>query len=149
MTFLGTRGASCAEPSGARLRAADAVLIPSIRATRNEDSDGECELQSASLLSRSAKRCFVLIPLARFPFLLSQVSVFVVKPMEKHTFLAPTGVPKKVPKSRKAYKTIVKPSIITDMSLFPKENTTFPIEYIENTINQCETINSDRTVTIS
>ena len=36
VAFLGTHGASYAEPSEARLRAADAVLIPSIRATRNE-----------------------------------------------------------------------------------------------------------------
>ena len=45
------------------------------RATGHEESEGECELQSASLLLRCVKRCFAFIPLARVPFLLSQVFV--------------------------------------------------------------------------
>ena len=36
-------------------------------------SNGEGKLQSASLLGRAVTRCFVFIPLARFPFLLSLV----------------------------------------------------------------------------
>ena len=48
-------------------------------------SEGEGELQNASLLSIGVQRCFVQIPVARFPFLLSQVFMFVVKPIENHT----------------------------------------------------------------
>ena len=39
------------------------------------------------MLSRSGKRSFALIPLARFPFLLSQVSIFFVFPKENLRFL--------------------------------------------------------------
>ena len=80
--FLGTHGASCAEPSEARLRAADESVISFVIVKASEGSEGEDELQSASLLPRCVKRCFVFIHFTRFPFLLSQVSTFVVKPMK-------------------------------------------------------------------
>ena len=70
---LNTLGASCAEPSEARLRAADESMIIFVIVKVSEGSEGEDELQSASLLPSCVKRCFVFIPLARFPFLLSQV----------------------------------------------------------------------------
>ena len=54
-------------------------------------SNGEGKLQSASLLGRAVTRCFVIIPLARFPFLLSQVFIFVVEPMENSAFLKVKG----------------------------------------------------------
>ena len=78
-------GASCAEPSEARLRAADDAIICLYSVRANTESEGKGERQSGSLLSRTVKRCFVYIHLARFPFLLSQVFVFVVKPLENHT----------------------------------------------------------------
>ena len=84
-------GASCAEPSEARLRAADACMISLIIVRAMLGSNGEGKLQSASLLGRAVTRCFVFIPLARFPFLLSQVFVFVVKHMENNTFLKIRG----------------------------------------------------------
>ena len=79
--FLGTPGASCAEPSEARLRAADEPMISFIIVKACEGRTGEREVQSASLLPRCIKRCFVLIPLARFPFLLSQVFSETLKPL--------------------------------------------------------------------
>ena len=75
-------GASCAEPSEARLRAADQEMLCFSIVRISKASEGQGELQSASLLSRCVRRCFVCIPLARFPFLLSQVFTFVVKPMK-------------------------------------------------------------------
>ena len=66
-------------------------MIASVLVKASEGSKGEGELQSASLLPRSVKRCFVFYPLARLPFLLSQVRAFVVKPMENHTFLKVKG----------------------------------------------------------
>ena len=89
--FLGTRGASCAEPSEARLRAADESVISFVIVKASEGSEGEDELQSASLLPRCVKRCFVFIHLTRFPFLLSQVRVLLVFPKENHTFLKVKG----------------------------------------------------------
>ena len=86
MPFLGTSDASCAEPSGARLRAADEAFIRFAIVRANQESKGKGELQSASLLSSSVKRCFIFIPLARFPFLLSHVSGFLVFPKENHRF---------------------------------------------------------------
>ena len=68
-------GASCAEPSEARLRAADESVISFVIVKASEGSEGEDELQSASLLPRCVKRCFVFIHFTRFPFLLSQVLV--------------------------------------------------------------------------
>ena len=62
-------------------------------------SDGKGKLQNASLISRCAKRCVVQPPLARFPFLLIQVFVFVVKPMENHTYWHQQGSPKRGPHS--------------------------------------------------
>ena len=82
----GTVGARCAEPSEARLRAADESMVVFAIVKASEGSKGEGELQSATLLPGSVKWCFVSIPLARFPFLLSQVFVLVVKPLENHTF---------------------------------------------------------------
>ena len=74
--------ASCAEPSEARLRAADGSMISSVMVRASGGSEGEGELQSSSLRPRSVKRCFVFTLLARFPFLLSQVFIFVVFPTE-------------------------------------------------------------------
>ena len=91
LPFLVTSGASCAEPSGARLRAADEAFLSLAEEQAHQGSNGKGEVQSASLLSRSVRFAFVHIPLARFPFLLSQVSVFVVKPIENHTFWHPKG----------------------------------------------------------
>ena len=48
-------------------------------------------MQIASLFLKRAKRFFVSIPLARFPFLLSQVFAFAVKPLKNHTFLPIQG----------------------------------------------------------
>ena len=79
-------GASCAEPSEARLRAADESVISFVIVKASEGSEGEDEPQSASLLPRCVKRCFVFIHFTRFPFLLSQVSEFLVFPKENHTF---------------------------------------------------------------
>ena len=52
-------GASCAEPSEARLRAADQEMICFIIVLASEASEGQGELQHASLLSRGVKRCVV------------------------------------------------------------------------------------------
>ena len=68
-------------------------MISFVFVKASEGREGEDELQSASLLPRCVKQCFVFIPLARFPFLLSQVFVFVVKPMENHTFWHQPGSP--------------------------------------------------------
>ena len=68
--------ASCAEPSEARLRAADQEVVCFTLVKASKASDGKGKLQNASLLSRCEKRCFVPTPLARFPFLLIQVSAF-------------------------------------------------------------------------
>ena len=73
-----TLGARCVEPSEARLRAADGSMICVILVKASQESDGAGELQSAGSLLRGVKRYFVCIPLARFPFLLSQVSAFCV-----------------------------------------------------------------------
>ena len=73
----GALGARCVEPSEARLRAADGSMICVILVKASQESDGAGELQSAGSLFRGVKRYFVFIPLARFPFLLSQVSGFV------------------------------------------------------------------------
>ena len=73
VAFPGTCGASCAEPSGARFRAADEAFIRLVIARAHQESNGKGEVQSASLLSRSDKRSCALIPLTRFPFLLAQV----------------------------------------------------------------------------
>ena len=70
-----THGASCAELSEARLRAADESMISFVIVKASEGREGEDELQSTSLLPRSFKRCFIFLPLARFPFLLSQVEL--------------------------------------------------------------------------
>ena len=80
----GIHCASCAEPSEARLRAADACMISLIIVRAILGSNGEGKLKSASLLGRAVTRCFAFIPLARFPFLLSQVFVSVEKPKENH-----------------------------------------------------------------
>ena len=92
--FLGTPGASCAEPSEARLRAADESVISFVIVKANDGSEGEDELQSASLLPRCVKRCFVFIHLTRFPFLLSQVFIFVYKINVKPYISIPIDVPK-------------------------------------------------------
>ena len=93
-------GARCAEPSEARLRAADGWMVCVIIVKESHVSDGASELQSASSLSSSVKRWFVLIPLARFPFLLSQVFTFVYKMNVKPYILIPIEVPKEGLKSR-------------------------------------------------
>ena len=103
-------------------------------------SNGEGKLQSASLLGRAVTRCFVFIPLARFPFLLSQVSKICVFPEENHMFLkikghrleadfsnslyflwkpyilANEGYPRGGPISQKAYISCVKPILFNAAS---------------------------------
>ena len=89
--FLGPGKAEARQvgPAGGRKQgtvgAADESMIVVAIVKAREGSKGEGELQSASLLPGSVKWCFVFILLARFPFLLSQVFVFVVKPMENNT----------------------------------------------------------------
>ena len=91
LCFLGTSSASCAEPSGARLRAADQAFNSLAIVRAHQGSQGslihstgtsrkqrQSEVQIASLQSRSVTLNFAHIPLARFPFLLSQVSTMVV-----------------------------------------------------------------------
>ena len=51
-------------------------MICVILVKASQESEGAGELQSAGSLFRGVKRYFVFIPLARFPFLLSQVFVF-------------------------------------------------------------------------
>ena len=48
--------ASCAEPSEARLRAADACVVSLIFVQARQGSEGACELWSRNLLSRSVTR---------------------------------------------------------------------------------------------
>ena len=61
----------------------------------NKASEGEGELQNASLLAGGVQQCFIHTPLARFPFLLSQVSIFGVKPIENHKVWDQQGSPER------------------------------------------------------
>ena len=79
-------GTSCAEPSEARLRAANQEMVCFTLVRAGKASDGKGKLQNANLLSRRVKRCFVHPPLARFPLSLIRVFFFVVKHIENHTF---------------------------------------------------------------
>ena len=76
-----TLGARCAEPSEARLRAANQEMVCFIFVRASKASDGKGKPQNASFLLRCVTRCFVQTPLARFPSLLIQVFVVVVKPI--------------------------------------------------------------------
>ena len=87
-------GTSCAEPSEARLRAADQEMVCFTFVRARKTSDGKGKLQNGSSPSRCGKRCFVQTPLARFPFLLIQVFVFVVRLVETIHFGTHRGYPK-------------------------------------------------------
>ena len=60
-------GASCAEPSEARLRAADGSMIRLIISRAIEGREHAGDPQNDSLLFKGVKRFFVSIPIARLP----------------------------------------------------------------------------------
>ena len=86
---------SCAEPSEARLRAANQEMVCFISVRASKARDCKSKPQNASFLSRCVKLCFVQTPLARFPFLLSQVFIFVLKQKGKQYNLAALKVPER------------------------------------------------------
>ena len=102
--------ASCAKKAWHSWRAADGWMVCVIIVKASHVSDGASELQSASSLLSSVKRWFVLIPLARFPFLLSQVFTFVYKIYVKPYMLRLIEVPKEASNE--------------EMLVFPKDNHT-------------------------
>ena len=76
-------------------------MISFIIVQATQGSTGEGKLQSVSFFGRAVTRFFVLIPVARFPLLLSQVFVVYCFVFVKPYILAPLRVKKRTPRSHK------------------------------------------------